>query len=107
MAQKKENKVIKNLPRQKLSADELSTLPFPDRDLYSKYDYFKDYPFVTFVGSRGCPFKCSFCEMATIAGFEVLKPEETVDHLEEMANRGAKHYRFFKDLFNFYEKYNA
>ena len=56
----KDKEIVKNLTRPKLSAEELSKLPFPDRELYSKYDYFHDYPFVTFVGSRGCPFKCSF-----------------------------------------------
>ena len=64
---KKENNINKNAIRPKLTSDELTELPFPDRNLYTKYKYFQKYPFITFVGSRGCPFKCSFCEVPSIA----------------------------------------
>ena len=49
----------------------------------------------------GCRFKCSFCSMATINGFTALSAVDTVDHLEEMVQRGAKHFRFFNDNINF------
>ena len=92
---KKENNIKKNEVRPKLTADELTALPFPDRDLYSKYDYFKDYPFITFVGSRGCPFKCSFCEVPSIAGLYTAQKstiyqrvESFIDEIAETKRKG-------------------
>jgi len=112
---KKENKVFKNSPRQKLSADELSTLPFPDRDLYSKYDYFKDYPFVTFVGSRGCPFKCSFCEVPSIAQLYTSQKstiyqrvDTFIDEIADVNERGmlkGKLVMFTDSTFNSHKKW--
>ena len=38
---KKENNINKNAIRPKLTSDELTKLPFPDRNLYTKYKYFQ------------------------------------------------------------------
>ena len=67
---------------------------------YSKLKSVEPFQLYPYKFTDGCRFKCSFCEMATIAGFEVLTPEETVDHLEAMTDRGAKHFRFFNDQIN-------
>ncbi len=92
---KKDKEIVKNLTRPKLSAEELSKLPFPDRELYSKYDYFHDYPFVTFVGSRGCPFKCSFCEVPSVASIYAgqkstiyQKVDSFIGEIENAKNKG-------------------
>jgi len=58
--------VKKNVMRPKLREEMLNELPFADRQLYRKYKHFRDYPFAIFVGSRGCPFKCTFCEVPEI-----------------------------------------
>jgi len=87
---KKENNIKKNEVRPKLTANELTALPFPDRDLYSKYDYFKDYPFVTFVGSRGCPFKCSFCEVPTIANLYPAQKSTIYQNVESFIGEIAE-----------------
>ncbi len=87
--------IKKNITRPKLSAEELSLLPFPDRELYAKYDYFHDYPFVTFVGSRGCPFKCSFCEVPSVASIYAgqkstiyQKVDSFIAEIENAKNKG-------------------
>ncbi len=39
----------------------LDSLPFPDRGIYYKYKLLRTNPVRFFIGSRGCPFSCSFC----------------------------------------------
>ena len=56
---KKGNKIYEN-PIINL-IDPLDKLPFPDRELYDKYRYFKNSPIKFVLSSRGCPFNCSFC----------------------------------------------
>ena len=52
--------IIKN-PVRILNTD-LDKLPWPDRDLYRKYEFFKKgKPYELFLASRGCPYNCSFC----------------------------------------------
>lgn len=41
--------------------DNLDNLPFPDRDIFFKYDFIKQGPIKHFMATRGCPFKCSYC----------------------------------------------
>ena len=112
---KQDGKIKKNGVRPKLSSTQLDALPFPDRDLYSKYSYFDDYPFVTFVGSRGCPFKCSFCEVPTIASlYESQKStiyqnvDSFIDEIEDVKNKGllkGKLVMFTDSTFNSHKKW--
>ena len=39
----------------------LSLLPFYNRKLYHKYDYFLNREIYKYHTSRGCPYECSFC----------------------------------------------
>ena len=109
------NNIKKNNVRPKLTSEELTALPFPNRNLYSKYSYFNDYPFVTFVGSRGCPFKCSFCEVPTIASlYESQKStvyqnvDAFIDEIEDVKNKGllkGKLVMFTDSTFNSHRKW--
>ncbi len=56
---KKDGEIIKNDVRP-LIAD-LDSLPFPDRTVYDKYDYFTSNPVRRFMSGRGCPYDCNFC----------------------------------------------
>jgi len=67
---------------------------------YSKLKSVEPFQIYPYKFTDGCRSKCSFCAMATIDGFAHLTPDETVDHLEAMANQGAKHFRFFNDQIN-------
>ncbi|RJP80616.1 MAG: radical SAM protein [Candidatus Zixiibacteriota bacterium] len=41
--------------------NDLDNYPLPDRDIYYKYQYLRDYPTKPFITARGCPYLCSFC----------------------------------------------
>jgi anaerobic magnesium-protoporphyrin IX monomethyl ester cyclase len=57
---KKNGKIIKN-PVRKL-AENLDSLPFPDRDIFDYEKYLKwNHGTATFISTRGCPFQCSYC----------------------------------------------
>jgi radical SAM superfamily enzyme YgiQ (UPF0313 family) len=56
---KREDGICKNELRG--TWEDLDTLPFPDRELYAGYGYFKDKPYEIFMATRGCPFACNFC----------------------------------------------
>ena len=54
---KKNGKIYKNTLRPLLQ--DLDKLPFPDKDLFYKYGAFSSQLIV--MGSRGCPYSCSYC----------------------------------------------
>lgn len=56
---KKDGKIYKNELRQLI--ENLDELPFPDRNLYTKYDFFRKKEATVFLAWRGCPFRCNFC----------------------------------------------
>ncbi|HEX7343867.1 MAG TPA: radical SAM protein [bacterium] len=39
----------------------LDNYPIPDRELYYKYPYLRQYPAKPFITARGCPYLCTFC----------------------------------------------
>ncbi len=111
---RKNSEVVKNATRAKLLAQELDALPLADRELYKKYEHFRKYPFEIFVGSRGCPFRCSFCEVPTInkmyGGKSVYyrDPVKFVDEIEDLKNRGllaGKLVMFTDSTFNSHKKW--
>ena len=112
---KNRNEIKKNNVRPKLSSAELTALPFADRDLYAKYSYFKDYPFVIFVGSRGCPFKCSFCEVPSIATLYTAQKstiyqnvDAFIDEIDDVKKKGlltGKLVMFTDSTFNSHKKW--
>lgn len=56
----KDNGVIIKNDAEKLIED-LDSLPFPDREIYYKYAAIKDRDILPMLGSRGCPYTCSYC----------------------------------------------
>lgn len=91
---REDGEIVKNSMRPKLPPEVLDSMPFADRDLYKKYDYFRNYSMEIFVGSRGCPFTCTFCEVPFIndkyGGKRVhyRDPVKFVDEIEACKNRG-------------------
>lgn len=56
---RKNGSVVKNDMRNLI--EDLDSLPYPDRDLYSKYPHFRTRGKRPLHLSRGCPYECSYC----------------------------------------------
>jgi radical SAM superfamily enzyme YgiQ (UPF0313 family) len=41
--------------------EDISSLPYPDHELYLKYQFYRQQTEVPFSTTRGCPYRCSFC----------------------------------------------
>jgi len=78
-AGKKEPRIIQG------KRPELDALPFADRDLFATQEapVFKDLPvpFVTIIASRGCPYKCTFCQPAENIVFGAHVRKRSVGHV--------------------------
>lgn len=103
---KVDGQVVRNQVRPLLRA--LSELPMPDRALiYNKHEYTRNSPIKHFMGSRGCPYNCTYC--FNHAWYQIYKGEKRgyqreVDHLldevEWVQERyPLEHVAFLDDLF--------
>ena len=61
--------------------------------------------FATMITSRGCPFRCSFCDKS-ISGsqWRARGAEDVVDELEELAARGIGFVNFYDDNFTLHRR---
>jgi len=76
--------------------ENLDSLPFPARDLLPLQKYFDiNVPFnffsksprnISFISSRGCPFRCSFCSSSIYWGrrYRTRSPENVLAELEHL-----------------------
>lgn len=83
---------------------DLDKLPFPARHLTSVEKYsslLSSGKIVTTIfTSRGCPFKCSFCDRPHLGKvFRARSSQNVVDELEECVNLGITEFLFYDDTF--------
>jgi radical SAM superfamily enzyme YgiQ (UPF0313 family) len=81
--------------------DDLDTLPFPARDLYD-YDAFRAAGGWEFgmLSSRGCPFRCTFCQPTLNMIFGRMRkrgPENVAEEMALLQERYAPPILYFKD----------
>ncbi|MFC1514805.1 B12-binding domain-containing radical SAM protein [Candidatus Omnitrophota bacterium] len=90
-------------------AKDLDSLPFPALHLFpplSKYypmpGSVRKKPYVQVMSSRGCPYRCTFCDRATFGGkYRARSPQNVVDEIEMLIARfGVKEIKFNDDTFN-------
>ena len=101
--------IIRN-EREGLVAD-LDIFPPPALDLYELEKY---YPSVYIRGkkvihlltSRGCPFRCTFCETKLTFGrtFRYNSTERVLSELKAYMNRGYDSFQFYDDIFTINKK---
>lgn len=99
------DQVVHNPPRPLI--EDLDELPFPARhllplDLYVPQP--NDGPYLpkhAMVSSRGCPYRCTFCDHGTYGvSYRSASPERIVDEMEELVSRyGARDIAFVDSLF--------
>ena len=83
---------------------DLDKVPFPARALthYKKYSSLlaKRTPITTMETSRGCPYKCIFCDRPHLGKvFRARSPKNVVDEIEECVNMGIKEILIYDDTF--------
>ena len=82
----------------------LDDLPFPARHLvpYEKYNslLFKGRVVTTIFTSRGCPFRCSFCDRPHLGKvFRSRSAQNVVDEMEACVQLGIHEFLFYDDTF--------
>ena len=87
-----DNKISKNPPREQIN--NLDTIPFPAYDLFKM----NKYPMHRITTTRGCPYKCVFCNSTSIWDWKWRKRD--VEHIVEeiqflIKNYGKKVFFFF------------
>jgi radical SAM superfamily enzyme YgiQ (UPF0313 family) len=83
----------------------LDSLPFPARHLlpYKKYTSVlaKKFPVTTMITSRGCPFKCLFCDRPHMGNvFRARSAKNVVDEMEECKKMGIEEIFIYDDTFS-------
>jgi radical SAM superfamily enzyme YgiQ (UPF0313 family) len=103
---KDEQVVIPQAPQQ---IGDLNAIPFPARHLvpYKKYSsvLMKRNPVTTMITSRGCPFKCSFCDRPHLGKkFRACSAEYVVSEFEECIRMGIHEFLIYDDTFTINKK---
>lgn len=109
---REDNLTVMNPARDKFL--ELDELPFPAYDLLKGFPKkylmplfsYKKFPGVNIVSSRGCVYKCSFCDRSVFgASFRYNSPGYTLAMMKELYEKhSVRHFNFYDDLFTLNRK---
>ena len=85
--------------------DDLDALPYPARDLTPVSRYYsilaKRNPITTMFTSRGCPYRCLFCDRPTMGRrFRSHSAGKVVDEIQECVGLGIREFFLYDDTFN-------
>jgi radical SAM superfamily enzyme YgiQ (UPF0313 family) len=100
---KSNRRIVKNDVRPLIQ--DLDTIPFADRELYSRYPSLQNNEVQIFISSRGCPYNCTFCfnhqmmELYRGKGRYVRhrSPERVIEEIEQVQTRKAVGRVYFAD----------
>lgn len=97
-------KIIQNKDRQLIK--NLNSIPFPAWNLLpvKRYNdvFTKNSHFVTILATRGCPFRCTFCDRKNRMGYawRMRTPENVIEEMESIRDKyGISEFMFFDDNF--------
>lgn len=84
--------------------DDLDSLPFPARDLtpFNRYNSLiaKTQPVTTMITSRGCPYRCLFCDRPHLGKrFRPRSARNVVDEMEGCSRMGIREFLIYDDTF--------
>ena len=83
--------------------DDIDSLPIPNRKYIKHLKYNSTLgvstKLATLISSRGCPYKCTFCEIP-IKTHRRRDPKLVVDEMESCLKQGYEEIHFYDDLFN-------
>lgn len=81
----------------------LDVLPFPAFDLLNYTNYYatfgKSSTMATIVSSRGCPFRCTYCQVLD-KKYRTRSPENIIQEMLVYYDKGIRYFYFFDDMFN-------
>ena len=84
----------------------LDDLPFPSRHLVKKYEYGYMYGIkamngmaTSLISSRGCPNRCTFCQIGCFAQYRSRSVKNTIQEIDELVNTGYTSIAFADDNF--------
>jgi anaerobic magnesium-protoporphyrin IX monomethyl ester cyclase len=99
----KEEKIIEN---DTVPVKDLDALPFPQRTLLNVHNYnsllSRGALCTTIISSRGCPFKCAFCDRPlspVTSHFRARSAKNVTDEIQECVDLGIKDFLFYDDTF--------
>ncbi len=100
---KDENKKIVKIPNHLHDATDLDQIPFPDRTLVDPAVYGnpgnKSQTAATIITSRGCPYKCNFCDIPH-KKYNFRTAANVADEIEEILSLGINEINVMDDTFN-------
>ncbi|MBF0437032.1 MAG: radical SAM protein [Magnetococcales bacterium] len=87
--------------------EDIESLPFPNRRYIRHIDYHSTVgisgKLATIISSRGCPYKCTFCDVP-FKSYRARSPGSVLDEVHECLELGYKEFHFYDDLFNITDK---
>ena len=100
---KDKDKIINNGPRELIK--DLDSIPFPARQLLPYQKYFSvvssQAPVTTMFTSRGCPFKCLFCDRPHLGKiFRARSAKNVIEEMKKCQKIGIKEIFIYDDTFS-------
>lgn len=100
IAYKTNGELIINQPRPIVK--DLNSLPFSNREIYHKFDYFRKLSIYNYRGSRCCPYSCTFCAMKNLSDLykgQKLYRELSPGYIIEELSNIKKDYKNLRAVF--------
>lgn len=107
LALRRDGRILRTTPRERLA--DLDRLPFPAYDLLPGFPNryrptaanYRRLPVAALTASRGCPFRCTFCDQSVFGhhwrGYSVERMLEHIRHLRD--TWGVREISFYDDAF--------